>query len=99
MIKPEDLKDVEKILETKELEFMTKMESIIDSELKKNWNGKEARVFKDYNLKYRGNYQRVDILVDLVIKKYSEFWNIKEERGEDDGPNRLGLDYWIFTKK
>ena len=43
---------------------------------------------------------RKEIMTKELIERYDDAgWNIEYEYGEDDGPNRPAMDYWVFKGK
>jgi hypothetical protein len=108
MITPQDLstKEQSKTLSPEEKRAIAELELYIDKCLKETYSEGRAHVMEFfYNQQqipafYRLKPARKKIVQEILFDKYREAgWNIKLEVGEDDGPNRPGIDFWIFTIK
>ncbi len=111
MVNPNELtlKEQTKNLSEEEKRAMDGLEAHIDHKIKENFNNGRARVLdfwwewdrsdlvKPY-MSLRENRQR--IVREALFEKYRENgWKVEIEYGEDDGPNRPGIDSFIFTAK
>lgn len=108
MITPQELtvKEQSKTLSPEEKQAITELELYIDQSLKETYSEGMASVrefFYQHNVLptfCKLKTARKKIVQDILFDKYRENgWNIKLEIGEDDGPNRHGVDFWIFTIK
>jgi hypothetical protein len=106
MITPQELsaKEQSKVMSKEETDAMKELEIFIDSRIKESYTRGKAYV---PSFTYRGigcfrnlKEARKEIIQKILFDKYRESgWSIKFEVGEDDGPNRPGMDYWIFSAK
>ena len=106
MITPQELtaKEQSKVLTNEETLAIKELEIYIDSRIKDTYIKGKSRV---PNLTYGEvpSYRRLkearrEIIQEILFDKYRESgWSIKFEEGEDDGPNRPGVDFWNFSAK
>lgn len=104
MIDPKKLfeKEQTQVLSADEKVAAEDLENFIDNEIKRTFlsgiahvNEFSFRVSKFTSL----NSVRKKIVQEQVFSKYDKFWTYKYEFGEDDGPNRPAIGYWVFTAK
>ena len=90
-----------------EIEAYDGLEKYFDERIEDTFDGKKASVIepplysnekiREYNsLK---SHRKEIVLQSLLVKYAENGWDWKIEYGEDDGPNRPGYDYYIFTPK
>lgn len=108
MITPQELtlKEQSKNLSPEEASAMNQLEAYIDKKIKASFTRGQASVCdfwydrQEVPSFYELKHVRKEIVREILFDKYRENgWSIKLEVGEDDGPNRPGLDFWIFTQK
>jgi len=105
MITPQDLtaKEQSKVLSPEEKQALTELELFIDKSLKNSYIRGRASVYDFWYAREECPIYcalkdvRKKIIRELMFDKYHEKgWRIHLIEGEDDGPNRPGIDYWEF---
>lgn len=88
----EELSDNERML-------VDEREEEIDSEIMQHFDGVKANVSSTI-FDFYSTSPRQQVMKNYLIKKYNKAgWDIKYYMGEDDGPNRPGAEYYIFSEK
>jgi len=108
MIDPKKLtvKEQSKELSETEKAAIAQMEQYIDNGIRESFEDGKASVAdflwarNELPAYMELKYPRRKIVTEILMDKYREGgWRVKYEVGEDDGPNRPGVDFWIFTAK
>ena len=97
-------------LTREELAIIERFETQLDKDLKKQYVGNNAIHISDYMVEFTFDqvqdrhlnlpYARRKIMTKELLSRYEKAgWNVKREAGEDDGPNRPAIAYYVFTGK
>ena len=111
-IKYKEVKDkIEKTpLTESELSIIKEVEDLIDNKIKKDFNGGEISIeLGTANFTYIQNWNKSpenipDFRKQLMFKELERRfkaagWKCVVMYGEDDGPNRPAIDYWVLSGK
>lgn len=93
-----------------ELAIIGRFEGQIDKDIVRQYKGNNSVHISDSTVEFTFDavqdralnlaYARRVLMTKELLSRYEKAgWNVKKEHGEDDGPNRPAIPYYVFTGK
>jgi hypothetical protein len=97
-------------LTIEEKAIIERFEKQIDKDIKRQYAGNNSVTISDHMVEFTFDsvqdrqlnipYARRVLMTKELLARYDKAgWRIKKDQGEDDGPNRPAMAYYIFTGK